>query len=152
MLISSQLKAKWTVFKVLAFWRNSSKLGHKALLCVQGLMKSPLYTSMCTMLNEITSIQVTQSLYLLKTKHHFYSNIPIIRIALLTNRCTMLSNDNSIYSKLNIGVSSAWSLHGMHPGRLGSLYRNNGTILLARSTDDWRYINLNVFRGTILPP
>ena len=48
----------------------------------------------------------------------------------------MLSDDNSTYSKLNIGVSSAWSLHGMHPGRLGSLYRNNGTILLARSTDD----------------
>ena len=59
-----------------------------------------------------------QSLYLLKTKHHFYSNIPIIRIALLTNRCTMLSNDNSMYSKLNIGVFSAWSLLGMHPGRL----------------------------------
>ena len=91
---------------------------------------------MCTRLNEITSIRVTQSPYLLKTKHHFYSNIPIIRIALLTNRCTMLSNDNSIYSKLNIGVSSAWSSHGMHPGRLGSLYRNNGTILLARSTDN----------------
>ena len=60
-------------------------------------------------------------------------NIPIIRIALLTNRCTMLSNNNTIYSKLNIGVSSAWSLHGMHPGRLGSLYINNGTILLAEA-------------------
>ena len=34
----------------------------------------------------------------------------------------------------------------MPSGRLGSLYRNNGTILLARSTDDRRYINLNIFR------
>ena len=58
----------------------------------------------------------------------------------------MLSNDNSIYSKLNIGVSSAWSLYEMPSGRLGSLYRSNGTILLARSTDDRRYINLNIFR------